>query len=130
MNFRSLPKLANMCAIAMFVVVEAAIATESAQVGVPAQFQGDWRVNLTECPPAITDRPVWINADRIRVDHSVGEIRVVEESDSRNVTIAGELLSDGDPRYAELRLMLSDSGSELTISQGDWSMKLQRCPKV
>ena len=106
-----------------------AIATKSLPIGVPTEFHGDWRVSLSECPPAITDRPVWVNATRMRIDHSVGEIRVVEEEDSRNVTIAGELLSDGDPWHAKLRLMLSDSG-ELTIAESDWSVKLKRCPKV
>ena len=130
MKFRSLPELATMRAIAVSVVMGTAVATEGAAVSVPAQFQGNWRVSLAECPPAITDRPVWINANRIRLDHSVGEVRVVQENDKRDVTITGELLSDGDPWNANLRLLLSDSGSELTISEGDWSVKLQRCPKV
>src|SRR4030095_7429971 len=95
---------------------------------VPVQLQGDWRVSLAECPPEITNRPFWINASRIRMDHSVGEVRVIEADSRHNVTIAGELLSDGDPRNAKLMLELSDSEGELTISEGEWSMKLQRCP--
>jgi len=100
----------------------------STPASVPVQFQGDWRVSLTECPPEVTDRPVWINASRIRVDHSVGEVRVIKAASRHNVTIAGELLSDCDPRNAKLILELSDSEGELTISEGDWSVKLQRCP--
>ncbi len=105
------------------------LAAAGAASSVPAQFQGNWRVSHTECPPAITDRPVWINADRIRMDHSVGDIRVVVDGGRRNVTVAGELLSDGDPWNAKLQLELSDSERELTISEGDWSVKLQRCPE-
>ena len=130
MNFGSLTKLTTVSAGAVSIVMGTAVATQSAAVSVPAQFQGDWRVNPTECPPAITDRPVWINANRIRLDHSVGEVRVVKENGKRNVMIAGELLSDGDPWNAKLRLKLSNSGSKLTISEGDWSVKLQRCPKA
>ena len=103
------------------------LAATGATSSVPAQFQGNWRVSLTECPPAITDRPVWINASRIRMDHSVGEIRVVEHGGRHDVTVAGELLSDGDPWNAKLRLELSESERELKISEGDWSVKLHRC---
>ena len=105
-----------------------AVAKERTDVRVPAQFQGEWRVNLTECPPAITDRPIWINPTMVRLDHSIGEVRVVKHDGEREVTIAGELLSDGDPWNAKLRLKLSDTGGELTISEGGWSVKLQRCP--
>ena len=105
------------------------LAATGAISSVPAQFQGNWRASLTECPPGITDRPVWINASRIRMDHSVGEIRVIEDGGRRNVIVAGELLSDGDPRNARLQLELSESERELKISEGDWSVKLQRCPE-
>jgi hypothetical protein len=112
----------------MSAITGTAVAAKPATRGVPAQFHGDWRVSQKECPPTITERPVWINASRVRLDHSVGEVRVVEEDGKRNLTIAGELLSDGDPWNAKLQLELSESGGELTISEGDWSMKLQRCP--
>jgi hypothetical protein len=62
------------------------------------------------------------------MDHSVGEVRVTEDRGRRDVTVEGELLSDGDPRNAKLRLELSKSERELKISEGDWSVKLQRCP--
>jgi hypothetical protein len=130
MGLRLLTAVALIGATAACGAMGTAVATERVPIGVPTQFHGDWRVSLSECPPAITDRPVSVNATRIRLDHSVGEVRVVEENDRRNITIAGELLSDADPWDAKLRLMLSDSGSELTISEGDWSVKLKRCPKV
>ena len=130
MNLGTLTKVATMIAGAVSVSMGTALARQSAAVSVPAQFQGDWRVKLTECPPTITDRPVWINANHIRLDHSVGQVRVVEVSDKRNVTIAGKLLSEGDPRDAKLRLKLSSSESKLTISEGNWSVELQRCPMV
>ena len=96
---------------------------------VPVQFQGEWRVSLSECPPEITDRPVWINANKIRMDHAVGELRMIENGGRRDITVAGELLSDGDPWNAKLRLKLSKSEDELTISEGDWATKRQRCPE-
>jgi hypothetical protein len=130
MILNSLTKVAAAGAIATSLIMGKAVAEQaSAPASVPAQFQGDWRVSLAECPPAITDRPVWVNASRIRMDHSVGEIRVIKDSGRRNVMVAGELLSDGDPRNAKLKLELSSSESELTISEGNWSVKLQRCPE-
>jgi len=105
------------------------VATASAS-NIPIQFQGEWRVSLLECPPEITDRPVWINASKIRMDHSVGEIRVIKNDGARDITVGGELLSDGDPWNAKLRLRLSNSDKRLMISEGAWSFKLQRCPKT
>ncbi len=96
---------------------------------IPSQFWGDWRVRLAECPPAITDRPVWLNATRIRMDHSVGDIRLTANRGRRDVTVVGEMLSDGDPRLAELRPELSESERELQITEGDRAVKLQRCPE-
>ena len=128
MVFRWRVKLAAMGTIASSFIIGTAHAAGSADLSIPARFQGDWRVSLAECPPAITDRPVWISASRIRLDHSVGEVRVVEGGDKRSIIIVGELLSDGDPRNAKLRLELSGSGSTLTISEGKWSEKLKRCP--
>ena len=106
-------------------ILAATVATSS----VPSQFQGDWRVSLAECPPANTDRPIRIDASKIRLDHSVGDIRVIEDGGSRDVTVAGDLLSDGDPWNAKLRLELSKSERELKISEGEWSVKLLRCPE-
>lgn len=104
------------------------LAPTPAAPSVPTQFQGDWRVRLDECPPAITDRPVWINDRRIRMDHSVGEVRPIHQGDRHNIILRGELLSEGDPRTATLKLKLSESESELTLSEDDWTVTLQRCP--
>ena len=111
--------------IALLIALTAAAETSS---GVPASFQGGWSLDLRGCPPAISDQPVWIGAKQIRMDHSVGDVRVIKATGERDITIAGELRSDGDPRNAELRLQLSDTGSELRVSEGNWSGKLLRCP--
>lgn len=95
---------------------------------VPAQFQGEWRVKREACPPAITDRPIWISERQIRIDHSIGEVRLIRQDGPRKVTLAGELLSDGDPWNAELQLTLSETDDELTMSEGNWTVALKRCP--
>jgi hypothetical protein len=107
----------------------AVLAVTNAAHAVPSQFQGQWRVSLAECPPTITDQPVWINASHIRIDHSTGNIRVVAKRGRRDVTVAGELLSDGGPWDAKLGLELSEGERELKMSDGDWAVKLQRCPE-
>jgi hypothetical protein len=76
MDSKSLTRLATMSAMAVLGVMGTAVATESAAVSVPAQFQGDWRVSLTEVPtgnhrptgPALRwrARSSGINANRIR----------------------------------------------------------------
>ncbi len=63
------------------------------------------------------------------MDHAIGEIRMIENGGKRDITVAGELSSDGDPWNARLRLKLSKSKNELTISEGDWTTRLQRCPE-
>jgi hypothetical protein len=63
------------------------------------------------------------------MDHSTGNIRVTADRGRRDVTVGGELLSDGDPWDARLRLELSETERELKISEGDWAVKLQRCPE-
>ena len=64
------------------------------------------------------------------MDHSVGEVRPMVFSDRRHVSLQGELFSEGDPRLAKLELALSGSDNELTISEGEHSVKLQRCPEI
>ena len=127
MGYNLVSLMLMVAATGLPVVAGKAVAPER---GVPAQFHAEWRVSLAECPPAITDRTVWINANKVRLNHSVGNVRVVRQMSKRDVTIAGELLSDGDPWDAKLRLKLSGSGNTLTVSEGDWLLKLQRCPKT
>lgn len=128
MSFNLLVLLAVVVeAAASALVAQKTVATERTGASVPAQFHGNWRLSLTECPPAIIDRPIWISATKVRLDHSVGDVRVIRLTSKRDVTIAGDLLSEGNSRNAKLRLQLSGSGSALRMSEGDWSIRLQRC---
>ena len=128
---------ATIVAVIAFAIVPALPAANSSYLispkkltdGVPVQLQGDWRVSLEECPPAVTDRPVWINKTRIRLNHSVGEVRPIRQDDRFNIVLEGDLLSEGDQWKPHLRLELSNPENQLTISEANWKVTLQRCPE-
>ena len=95
---------------------------------IPIQFRGEWNNPTKACGTGISDMRLRIDAKNIRFYESSGEVRRIIRHNSRAITVLGSYSSEGSVWDRVDRLVLSESGKELTVQTGQDKATRYKCP--
>lgn len=97
--------------------------------GVPRQFIGEWRSNVSACGTWDDDMALRIERHHIRYYESDGPILAVAVRDQRELALIVELTGEGETWLATSQFTLSPDQQTLTsVSESGTSFARHRCP--
>lgn len=94
---------------------------------IPARVHGEWNADLSACGTGRSDSRLRISASEVRFYESTGTVRSVEIESDREIVVTAEYQGEGETWQDERRMMLSEDGSSLTVSNGG-DLVRYRCP--
>lgn len=87
----------------------------AAQSRIPAIYLGEWNDDLAACGTGNNPAALTISSTKLDFYESEGAVRTVEITSERDATVFLTMTGEGETWKTKFRLLLSQSGNELTI---------------